>query len=64
MLKRIKREVKKIMKKTEKTIETTNNIVKRLYNDLSEFINIGDNKISIGLLFIVSGVLQNIRESK
>ena len=64
MLKRIKRGVKKIMKKTEKTIETTNNIVKRLYNDLSEFINIGDNKIAIGLLFIVSGVLQNIRESK
>lgn len=64
MLKKIKRGVNKIMKKAEEIVETNNSIVRRLYEDVSDFCKEGDNKIAIGILFVVAGVLQNIRESK
>lgn len=68
MLKKIKRGVKKIVKKAEEIIETNISIANKIYDDISGFVKEGDNKIAIGLsvcvLYVVSGILQNIRESK
>lgn len=68
MLKKIKRGAKKIVKKAEEIIETNISIANKIYDDISGFVKEGDNKIAIGLsvcvLYVVSGILQNIRESK